>query len=58
MPDLGKIQYGARVIILDHSGLHGELGLVIKVGDNQMADVLIEKEVVWPVRIYDLELAS
>lgn len=52
------IKYGDKVIIRDQSNLDGCVGLVYKIVDDQMAHVLLDREVIWPVRIDELEPAS
>lgn len=53
-----EIRYGSKVLVRDNSSLDGEQGIVIKISGNQVADVLFGKDVVWPVRVEELELAS
>ncbi|PLX87875.1 MAG: hypothetical protein C0614_02765 [Desulfuromonas sp.] len=52
------IKYGDKVIIRDGSRLDGCVGIVYKLVDDQQAHVLLDREVVWPIRIKDLEVMS
>lgn len=52
------IQYGSTVLIRDSSGLEGHVGFVIRVSETGVADVLLDKEIIWPVRLNMLELVS
>ena len=52
------IKYGDKVTICDGSRLDGSVGIVYKLVDDLSVYVLLEREVIWPVKIEDLELAS
>ncbi|PLX87244.1 MAG: hypothetical protein C0614_03140 [Desulfuromonas sp.] len=52
------IRYGDKVIICDGSRLNGFVGIVYKLADDKTAHVLLEREVIWPVKIDKLELVS
>ncbi|MDT8441520.1 MAG: hypothetical protein RQ723_07655 [Desulfuromonadales bacterium] len=52
------IKYGDKVTICDGSRLDGCMGIVYKRVDEAMAHVLLERQVIWPVRIDNLELVS
>ncbi|PLX72188.1 MAG: hypothetical protein C0614_14005 [Desulfuromonas sp.] len=52
------IKYGDKVIICDCSRLDGCVGIVYKLVDDETAHVLLEREVIWPAKIDNLELVS
>lgn len=52
------VKYGDKVIIHDGSRLDGCRGIVYKVVDEDVVQILLDREVIWPVRIDDLELVS
>lgn len=52
------IQYGSKVVIRDHSELDGRQGVVTKLSEANIADVLLDKEILWPVKLEELELVS
>ena len=53
-----KVKYGSKVLIRDHSVLDGCEGVVIKVSNENVADVLLDREVLWPVALNELERVS
>jgi len=55
---VSKVKYGSKVLIRDHSVLDGCQGVVIKVSNENVADVLLDREVLWPVALNELELVS
>lgn len=50
-----EIRYGSRVLIRDRSKLDGCAGVVIKLLEDGTAHVLVDKEVIWPVKPGELE---
>ncbi|MDT8441867.1 MAG: hypothetical protein RQ723_09430 [Desulfuromonadales bacterium] len=52
---MASIRYGDRVIVRDQSHLNGHVGIVYKIVNNQLAHVLLDREVIWPVNIEQLE---
>ncbi|MDT8442037.1 MAG: hypothetical protein RQ723_10295 [Desulfuromonadales bacterium] len=52
------IRYGDKVIVRDLSEVDGCSGVVYKVVDAQMVHVLLDREVIWPVNISQLELVT
>ncbi len=55
---MNKCKYGSKVIIRDKSLLDGCNGVVIKVIDDNLAHILLEREVIWPVKFEHLEPAK
>ena len=56
--DVTSIRYGSKVQIVDGSALDGNAGIVVNVKDEQLADVLVDKEIIWSAKLEDLSLAS
>lgn len=54
--DVTSIRYGSKVQIVDDSALDGNAGVVVNVKDEQLADVLVDKEIIWTVRLEELNL--
>lgn len=54
------IKYGSKVLIRDGSRLDGCIGIVRNIPESGMgvAEVLLEREVIWPVDVSKLELVS
>jgi hypothetical protein len=52
------IKYGAKVVIRDRSVVDGQAGIVVKIREGCTAEVLLDKEIIWPVKLEALELAS
>lgn len=53
---MGLIKYGDTVMIRDNTRLDGLSGLVIKVCQNNFtAQILLDREVIWHVKLEDLE---
>jgi hypothetical protein len=55
---VNEVRYGSKVLIRDHSELDGRQGVVIKISDTHVADVLLDKEILWPVKLEELQLVS
>lgn len=53
-----NIQYGSKVLIRDQSELDGSRGIVIKITEPDIAEVLLDKEIIWVVQLEKLELVS
>lgn len=52
------IKYGSKVIVRDGTQLEGEEGLVIKVLNDLDAEVLLDKQIIWPVKLERLILTA
>jgi len=51
-----EIKYGDKVRCNDGSALDGCVGMVIKVVDIEVADILLGKEIILTMKLDDLEL--
>lgn len=51
------MKFGDRVVIKDGSKVDGSIGVVYRMGDDTVY-VLLEKEVLWPVKKGDLILEN
>ncbi len=52
------IKYGDKVLIRDQTKLEGTTGLVLKVSSDQVADVLLDKAIIYSAKMENLELIS
>jgi hypothetical protein len=56
---MSEVSYGSIVLIRDLTPLDGRQGTVIRINETtDMAEVLLDKEIIWPVKTDNLELVS
>ena len=52
------IKYGSKVLIRNNSALDGLQGIVIEVVNSDAVEVLLDKEIIWPAKVEELEMVS